>query len=55
METQPLPQGSYFDQEGMLRGKDRNLLPDGIYLDEEGNPFIYEGNFAKNGFLEETS
>lgn len=53
MESQPLPQSFYFDQEDMLRDKDGNLLPDGIYLDEEGNPFIYEGNFAKNGFVEE--
>ena len=44
MKTFILPDGSFFDDEEMLRNKEGVLLPDGIYKDGE-NILLYEGIF----------
>ena len=44
METFVLPDGSFFDNEGMLRNKEGVLLPDGIYKHGE-DILLYEGIF----------
>ena len=42
-----MPHGAYFDENGMLKDANGELLPDGAYQEEDGSITMYEGNFLK--------
>lgn len=45
--TFAMPDGAYFDDEGMLHAKDGEELPDGLYRTDSGELVSYEGNFLR--------
>lgn len=39
-----LPDGSYFDENEILRAPGGDPMPDGMYVDGDGNVLMYEGD-----------